>query len=180
MGGLLSTLFNFYPISGRESRILMLGLDGAGKTTMLYQLKLGEIVQTIPTVGFNVESIKVDKLTLTIWDASGQERLRPLWRHFYKNCIGLIFVIDSVDKSRMSQAKDMLHGVLRDIKNDMPNGALLIYANKQGEQKAMLVSEIRDELDLTSIKHLEWHIQGSCALTGEGLKEGLKWLVRKL
>ena len=72
----------------REMRILMVGLDAAGKTTILYKLKLGEIVTTIPTIGFNVETVEFKNISFTVWDVGGQDKIRPLWRHYFQNTQG--------------------------------------------------------------------------------------------
>merc|ERR1712065_122904 len=82
----------------KEMRILMVGLDAAGKTTILYKLKLGEIVTTIPTIGFNVETVEYKNISFTVWDVGGQDKIRPLWRHYFQNTQGVIFVIDSNDR----------------------------------------------------------------------------------
>merc|ERR1712203_1094112 len=82
-------------------RILMVGLDAAGKTTILYKLKLGEVVTTIPTIGFNVETVEYKNINFTVWDVGGQDKIRPLWRHYYQNTNGIIFVVDSADADRM-------------------------------------------------------------------------------
>lgn len=78
MGKLLSKIFG-----NKEMRILMLGLDAAGKTTILYKLKLGQSVTTIPTVGFNVETVTYKNVKFNVWDVGGQDKIRPLWRHYY-------------------------------------------------------------------------------------------------
>ena len=67
----------------KQMRILMVGLDAAGKTTILYKLKLGEIVTTIPTIGFNVETVEYKNICFTVWDVGGQDKIRPLWRHYF-------------------------------------------------------------------------------------------------
>merc|ERR1712182_60385 len=85
----------------QEMRILMVGLDAAGKTTILYKLKLGEVVTTIPTIGFNVETVEYKNISFTVWDVGGQDKIRPLWRHYYQNTQGLIFVVDSNDRDRI-------------------------------------------------------------------------------
>ncbi|KAK8650054.1 hypothetical protein V6N13_139704 [Hibiscus sabdariffa] len=72
----------------KEMRILMVGLDAAGKTTILYKLKLGEIVTTIPTIGFNVETVEYKNISFTVWDVGGQDKIRPLWRHYFQNTQG--------------------------------------------------------------------------------------------
>src|SRR3990167_8132182 len=100
MGSIFAKLFN----PKKEMRILMVGLDAAGKTTILYKLKLGEIVTTIPTIGFNVETVEYKKINFTVWDVGGQDKIRPLWRHYYQNTQGLIFVVDSNDKDRIQEA----------------------------------------------------------------------------
>ena len=78
----------------------MLGIDASGKTTLLYQMRLSEVVSTIPTIGFNVENISHQGYTLTIWDVGGQDKIRLLWAHYYSNTNVLVYVIDSIDKER--------------------------------------------------------------------------------
>ena len=82
-------------------RILMLGLNGAGKTTILYQLKFGETVKTIPTIGFNVETLDYKGMAFTVWDVGGQDKIRVLWKHYYHNTDGLIFVVDSTERESL-------------------------------------------------------------------------------
>ena len=86
----------------------IVGLDAAGKTTILYKLKLGEIVTTIPTIGFNVETVEYKNICFTVWDVGGQDKIRPLWRHYFQNTQGLIFVVDSNDRERITEAQDEL------------------------------------------------------------------------
>merc|ERR1719330_1744709 len=114
----------------------MIGLDAAGKTTVLYQLKIGEVVNTVPTIGFNVETLQYKKLNMTVWDIGGQEKLRPLWRHYFAEADGLIFVVDSNDVERIApkddeegSAKRELHRCLAD--DSLKGIPLLIFANKQ-------------------------------------------------
>ena len=90
----------------------MLGLDAAGKTTTLYKLKLNETVNTIPTIGFNVENVTYKNLEFNCWDLGGQTVLRPLWRHYYENCQGLIFVVDSHDRERMEEATEVFQELI--------------------------------------------------------------------
>ncbi|KAK9221418.1 hypothetical protein WN944_009844 [Citrus x changshan-huyou] len=99
----------------KEMRILMVGLDAAGKTTILYKLKLGEIVTTIPTIGFNVETVEYKNISFTVWDVGGQDKIRPLWRHYFQNTQGLIFVVDSNDRDRVVEARDELHRMLNEV-----------------------------------------------------------------
>ncbi|KAF2295379.1 hypothetical protein GH714_032706 [Hevea brasiliensis] len=158
----------------KEMRILMVGLDAAGKTTILYKLKLGEIVTTIPTIGFNVETVEYKNVSFTVWDVGGQDKIRPLWRHYFQNTQGLIFVVDSNDRERISEARDELHRMLSE--DELRDATLLVFANKQDLPNAMTVSEITDKLGLHSLRQRRWYIQATCATSGQGLYEGLDWL----
>merc|ERR1712131_371995 len=123
-GGLFRNLFG-----KKEMRILMVGLDAAGKTTILYKLKLGEIVTTIPTIGFNVETVEYKNISFTVWDVGGQDKIRPLWRHYYQNTQGLIFVVDSNDRERIGEAREELMRMLNE--DELRDAVLLVFANKQ-------------------------------------------------
>ncbi|KAL7151029.1 hypothetical protein ABFS83_04G004100 [Erythranthe nasuta] len=158
----------------REMRILMVGLDAAGKTTILYKLKLGEIVTTIPTIGFNVETVEFKNINFTVWDIGGQDKIRPLWRYYFQNTQGLIFVVDSIDRDRIVEARDELHKMLNE--DQLRDAVLLVFANKQDLPNAMNAAEITDKLGLHSIGKRHWYIQSTCATSGEGLYEGLDWL----
>mmetsp|Transcript_39240 Transcript_39240/g.57718 ORF Transcript_39240/g.57718 Transcript_39240/m.57718 type:complete len:179 (-) Transcript_39240:116-652(-) len=157
-----------------ERRILMVGLDAAGKTTILYKLKLGEVVTTIPTIGFNVETVEYKNISFTVWDVGGQDKIRTLWRHYYQNTQGLIFVIDSNDSARFEDARQELQKMLTE--DELSEAVLLVFANKQDLPKAKNPAEITEKLGLTSMRGREWFIQPCCATTGEGLYEGLDWL----
>uniref|UniRef100_A0A8R7P684 ADP-ribosylation factor n=1 Tax=Triticum urartu TaxID=4572 RepID=A0A8R7P684_TRIUA len=124
----------------KEMRILMVGLDAAGKTTILYKLKLGEIVTTIPTIGFNVETVEYKNISFTVWDVGGQDKIRPLWRHYFQNTQGLIFVVDSNDRERVVEARDELHRMLNE--DELRDAVLLVFANKQDLPNAMNAAEI--------------------------------------
>ena len=123
-----------------ERRILMVGLDAAGKTTILYKLKLGEIVTTIPTIGFNVETVEYKNINFTVWDVGGQDKIRPLWRHYYQNTQGLIFVVDSNDRDRVDDAKEELHRMLNE--DELRDAVVLVFANKQDLPQAMPAAEV--------------------------------------
>merc|ERR1739841_244508 len=158
----------------KEMRILMVGLDNAGKTTVLYKLKLGEVVTTIPTIGFNVETVEYKNISFTVWDVGGQTKIRPLWRHYFQNTQGLIFVVDSNDRDRIHETKDELHKMLNE--DDLRDAVLLVFANKQDLPNAMNAAEITDKLGLHALKQRHWYIQAAIATSGEGLYEGLDWL----
>jgi len=157
-----------------NGRILMIGLDNSGKTTVLYFLKLGEIIQTTPTIGFNVETVHYKNVQFTVWDIGGQDKIRSLWRHYYTNCTGIIFVVDSTDVDRMDEAALELKKVLKE--EEVRNSVLLVLANKQDMKQALSVKEITEKLGLHDYRTRTWHVQATCATSGSGLYEGLDWL----
>eukprot|EP00287_Rhodomonas_sp_CCMP768_P011455 CAMPEP_0196729756 /NCGR_PEP_ID=MMETSP1091-20130531/10035_1 /TAXON_ID=302021 /ORGANISM="Rhodomonas sp., Strain CCMP768" /LENGTH=344 /DNA_ID=CAMNT_0042072675 /DNA_START=127 /DNA_END=1164 /DNA_ORIENTATION=- len=176
MGGFQSVFKRLF--SKKEMRILMVGLDAAGKTTILYKLKLGEIVTTIPTIGFNVETVEYKNINFTVWDVGGQDKIRPLWRHYFQNTQGLIFVVDSNDRDRAAEARDELHRMLNE--DELRDAVLLVFANKQDLPNAMNAADITDKLGLHNLRQRNWYIQATCATSGEGLYEGLDWLSNQL
>ena len=127
--GNFASVFKRLISSKKDIRILMVGLDAAGKTTILYKLKLGENVTTIPTIGFNVETVEYKNINFTVWDVGGQDKIRPLWRHYYTNTQAVIFVVDCNDRDRIAEAKDELHRMLQE--EDLRDADLLVLANKQ-------------------------------------------------
>ncbi|CAO2601008.1 ADP-ribosylation factor 3 [Lemmus lemmus] len=158
-GNLLKSL-----IGKKEMRILMVGLDAAGKTTILYK--------------FNVETVEYKNISFTVWDVGGQDKIRPLWRHYFQNTQGLIFVVDSNDRERVNEAREELMRMLAE--DELRDAVLLVFANKQDLPNAMNAAEITDKLGLHSLRHRNWYIQATCATSGDGLYEGLDWLANQL
>uniref|UniRef100_A0A915PAA8 ADP-ribosylation factor n=1 Tax=Meloidogyne floridensis TaxID=298350 RepID=A0A915PAA8_9BILA len=183
MGNVFTNLFKGL-FGKKEMRILMVGLDAAGKTTILYKLKLGEIVTTIPTIGFNVETVEyrnivsLENKSFTVWDVGGQDKIRPLWRHYFQNTQGLIFVVDSNDRERAGEAREELMRMLAE--DELRDAVLLVFANKQDLPNAMNAAEVTDKLGLHTLRNRNWYIQATCATSGDGLYEGLDWLSNQL
>ena len=175
MGAKISRFFDMF--GKKDARIVMVGLDAAGKTTVLYKIKLNDVVTTIPTIGFNVERVEYKNLRMTIWDIGGQDRLRPLWRHYYDNTNGVIFVLDSADETRIKIARDEIHKMMEEPA--LENAKLVVFANKQDMKNAMPASEVVQALELKKLRQ-EWYVQPTSAATGMGLYEGLDWLASKL
>merc|ERR1712070_561319 len=178
MGGLLMSKIWGRILCAKDMRILMVGLDAAGKTTILYKFKLGEVVTTIPTVGFNVETVEYKNISFTMWDVGGQDKLRPLWRHYYEGTNGLIYVVDSNDRERIEDAREELHKMLNE--HEMADAVALVFANKQDLPNAMPAVEISEKLGLNSLRNRQWFIQSACATSGDGLYEGIDWMSRTL
>ncbi|XP_052096056.1 uncharacterized protein LOC127731163 isoform X2 [Mytilus californianus] len=147
---------------GNSLRIVMVGLDGSGKTTLMYRLVTGEVIEATPTLGFNVETITYKDNEFTIWDMGGQENIRRLWRHYFLRIRGILFVIDSADKDRIDEAQQLLDELLQ---NDELLGA-------------MKEKDIVELLELKQISGRLCTIQGTSAITGAGIHKALDNILR--
>jgi len=176
MGGLLSYFRNL--IGSREMRILILGLDGAGKTTILYRLQVGDVVTTIPTIGFNVEQVTYKNLKFQVWDLGGQTSIRPYWRCYYSNTDAIIYVVDSADRDRMGVSKQELVAMLEE--EELAGAVLVVMANKQDMQGAMSVAEVHSALGLDALRNRTLQIFKTSATKGEGLDQAMDWLANAL
>ncbi|XP_032391871.1 ADP-ribosylation factor-like protein 4A [Etheostoma spectabile] len=183
MGNGLSDHHPLFPClpSFQALHIVILGLDCAGKTTVLYRLRFNEFVNTVPTKGFNTEKIKVSlgcsqrKASFHFWDVGGQEKLRPLWRSYTRCADGIVFVVDSVDAERIEEAKTELHKITRLVENQ--GVPVLVVANKQDLRNSLSLAEMESMLALGELSTATpWHLQSACAIIGEGLQEGLEKL----
>lgn len=190
--------FFFLSFSTRSSLSHQVGLDNAGKTSILYRLHLGESVSTTPTLGCNVERVVAPTssrstptdggaaptsasssssssgLEFEVWDLGGQANLRPSWAAYYKSSDAAILVVDCTDRARVGIARGELISLLND--DHLADAPLLVFANKQDARDAMRPPELTAALALHGVQLHDWHVQGCCALSGEGLEDGLRWL----
>jgi len=173
MGIIFSKLWALF--GNEEHKIVILGLDNAGKTTILYQFLMNEVVQTSPTIGSNVEEVKWRNISFLMWDLGGQQSLRQSWSTYFANTEFVILVVDSTDSERLSLVKSELDKLV--VHEDLQNASFLIYANKQDVKGSLSPAVISKELNLTSLRSQRWQIQPCCALSGEGLTLGLEWIV---
>lgn len=173
MGIVFSTVFQQL-FGSKEVRILILGLDNAGKTTILYRLQADEVIATTPTIGFNVETVQYKNIKFQVWDLGGQSSIRPYWRCYFPNTNAIIYVVDSIDKSRLGDSNQELKLMLEE--EELKGVTLLIFANKQDLPNAMTAQEISEGLGLTEIRNRQWAIFQTSALRGSGITEGLDWL----
>lgn len=179
MGNIVNQIWGSLFNLNKQAKILLLGLDSAGKTTIIYQFKLGEQVVAIPTIGFNVEEVKYKNISFTMWDVGGQERIRNMWHHYIDNSDALIFVIDSSDRDRFETCKKELDYLLS--REELANASVLIYANKQDLPGAASPHEITQVLGLDRYKSShQWYVQSSVATRLDGLYEGLDWLSQRM
>eukprot|EP00871_Galdieria_phlegrea_P004368 jgi/Galph1/4932/GphlegSOOS_G3576.1 len=172
MGNFFSTLFQRL-FGNKEVRVLMVGLDNAGKTTILYRIKEGNMIKTVPTIGFNMEQVEVKNLKMQVWDLGGQASIRPYWRSYYQKQEALIFVVDSTDKERLETAKVELLSILQE--EELSNAVIAIFANKQDLPNAASSADISIALGLDSIRDRTWTIIATSGATGDGITEGFEW-----
>ncbi len=159
----------------KEIRILILGLDNAGKTTIVKKFN-GEDINTIsPTLGFNIKTLFFKDFKLSIWDVGGQVSIRTYWRNFFEQTDGLIWVIDSSDQSRLHSCKAELHELLKQER--LAGATLLIFYNKSDIEGSMSLEQIKEFLDLDKIHSRHWAILPSSGVSGSGLLQGIGWMV---
>mmetsp|Transcript_45591 Transcript_45591/g.93271 ORF Transcript_45591/g.93271 Transcript_45591/m.93271 type:complete len:182 (+) Transcript_45591:167-712(+) len=178
MGLFVSKVANLFS-NTQDARILLVGLDSAGKTTVLYKFALNETVNTTPTIGFNVETVQYKRIKFVMWDVGGQEKIRYLWKHYYQGTDGVVFMVDSVDRDRFDEARKELQNMLDD--ELLQDAAILVLANKQDLKGAASADEIVTALGLLDLpSRRKWQVHATNAVTGEGLYEGLDWLATEL
>ncbi|WDK16726.1 ADP-ribosylation factor family protein [Colletotrichum graminicola] len=164
-------------LKDKEMRILMLGLDNAGKTTIVKKI-MGEDVNSVsPTLGFIIKTIDYDGylIALSSWDVGGQKTLRSYWRNYFEKTDALIWVVDATDRLRIEDCREELHGLLQEER--LSGASLLVFANKTDVNGCMNEREILQGLQLEAIRTHHWHILRCSAMTGINLKEGLAWVV---
>ena len=177
MGLAISSLWGY--LSGTtEHKIVMVGLDNAGKSTLLYRLHLGDVIETQPTVGSNVEEVSHRSVRFQVWDLGGQDKLRRVWSTYYVGAAAVVLVVDSLDRARLPLLREELGAITSAA--ELAGAALLVFANKQDLPGAMTAVEITQQLQLHGDKERAWQIQPCSAKEGSGLYEGLDWLVHTL
>ncbi|XP_037948083.1 ADP-ribosylation factor-like protein 3 [Teleopsis dalmanni] len=176
--GLLSLLRKLRSTPDKEARILLLGLDNAGKTTILKQLASEDITTITPTAGFNIKSVAADGFKLNVWDIGGQWKIRPYWKNYFANTDILIYVIDCTDRKRLSETGSELFELLMD--NRLKQVPLLVFANKQDLPDAMSSAEVAEKIELVRLQERTWQIQGCSAANNTGIKEGMDWICRNI
>ncbi|KAK7094421.1 ADP-ribosylation factor-like protein 3 [Littorina saxatilis] len=174
--GLLALLRKLKSSPDKELRILLLGLDNAGKTTLLKQLASEDVSHITPTQGFNIKSVQSSGFKLNVWDIGGQRRIRPYWKNYFENTDLLIYVIDSADRKRLEETGEELRELLEEEK--LAGVPVMIFANKQDLVNACAAHEIAEGLNLNSIRDREWRIQPCSAISGEGVRDGIEWVIK--
>lgn len=162
----------------KEIRILVLGLDNAGKTTIMRRMN-GDPIDTIsPTLGFNISTLEFDGYKVNFWDIGGQRTIRPYWRNYFEQTDGIVWVVDSADRERMNDCANELKGLLKEDR--LAGASLLVFANKQDIEGALSGEQIQDALQLGLLTTHHWAIKPCSAVTGDNLLDGLQWLIQDI
>ncbi|BEI82650.1 hypothetical protein CcaverHIS002_0305180 [Cutaneotrichosporon cavernicola] len=177
MAGLL-TIIRKNKAKAREMRVLFLGLDNAGKTTILKRMSGGDISSISPTLGFNIQTLMRGEYTLNIWDVGGQRTLRPYWRNYFESTDAVVWVVDSSDALRMGDGAEELRALLSEER--LAGATLLVFANKQDLAGSLSVDQIREALGLEQIDSHKWRIVPCSAISGDGLDKGMDWVVGEI
>ncbi|KAL0034359.1 hypothetical protein WJX77_010983 [Trebouxia sp. C0004] len=159
----------------KEMRLLMVGLDNAGKTTIVKRLNNEDITTISPTLGFNIKTMQFNGYRLNIWDVGGQKTLRSYWRNYYEQTDALIWVVDTTDVHRLEDCRSELHNLLKEER--LTGATLLIFANKQDLAGSLAATQLQKVLDLEAMGTRHWRIVGCSAVTGAGLIDGFDWVV---
>ncbi|KAL1491883.1 hypothetical protein ABEB36_012410 [Hypothenemus hampei] len=177
--------FYKYIVQKDEYCVLILGLDNAGKTTYLEaaKTKLTKNYKAInpakitTTVGLNIGKIEVNGVQLNFWDLGGQSELQSLWDKYYNECHAIIYIVDSSDRERINDSKEVFDKM---IANENLQGVpLLVLANKQDLPECMGVREVKPIFNKNAhlVGKRDCMVMPVSALTGEGVDEGIRWLV---
>ncbi|KAI9802098.1 MAG: ADP-ribosylation factor-like protein 2 [Piccolia ochrophora] len=163
-------------LKDKEMRILMLGLDNAGKTTIVKKVMNEDVNSVSPTLGFIIKTIDFDGYKLNIWDVGGQKTLRSYWKNYFEKTDALIWVVDATDRLRIDDCREELAGLL--LEERLVGASLLVFLNKTDVEGCMGEEDVRQGLQLDSIATHKWTIIRCSGITGSNLREGLNWVVQ--
>lgn len=167
----------------RPARVIVVGLDNSGKSCLINALKptRASVHEVTPTVGFAKDTFARGGFTFDVWDMSGAGAYRSLWETYYRDADAVLFVVDASDRLRLCVARDELETLLRHADIAARKPPMLFFANKMDLPGAAAPKEMTEDLGLRElVRDRPWQIAASNALTGEGVDEGLAWLVSAL
>ncbi|CAM6101290.1 unnamed protein product [Calypogeia fissa] len=174
-----------YLFSKAEFHVLILGIDKAGKTTLLEKLKTlySDFEglppdRIVPTVGLNIGRIEAHKSKLIFWDLGGQLGLRTIWEKYFEEAHAVLYVVDAASETRLEDAKSAFEKVLRH--EDLQGAPVLIFANKQDLPGAASAEELGRQLHLKELDSRESNVMAISAYDGSGIRDGVTWLVEAM
>ncbi|KXN74381.1 ADP-ribosylation factor-like 2-like protein [Conidiobolus coronatus NRRL 28638] len=174
----LLTIIRKQKLKEKQMRVLILGLDNAGKTTIVKKLKGEDISEISPTLGFNIQSFDYDGYTVDFWDIGGQKSIRAYWKNYFENTEGLIWVVDSSDLTRLQDCKTELFQLMDQER--LAGATVLILANKQDIKGALTAEEIQTYLELEKIEKHHWAIYPCSGVTGDNVLDAVDWIIKDI
>ncbi|AOA65338.1 GTP-binding protein involved in beta-tubulin (Tub2p) folding [Komagataella phaffii CBS 7435] len=180
--GLLS-IIRKQKLKDKEIRVLLLGLDNSGKTTIVKSLLNEDVKEVSPTMGFNINTLSYQEFTLNIWDIGGQSTLRPFWFNYFERTDSLVWVVDVSAINRLRESFQEFEKVLQEDR--LVGCNLLILLNKidiipTDKSLDAIVSDVVEELHLKEITNHCWNVLPVSAYTGQNLHQGIDWVVEEV
>lgn len=161
---------------------MLVGPEASGKSTILCKVNLRDVVPTVPTVGFKVESVEYKDFRFTVWEhraTMDDNKAHQIWRRNYAGTNGIVFVVDSSNADALAKARVDLHSMM--LEEELAEAAVLVVANKQDLPNAQSAEEVCDKLGLEDLPgNQRWFLQPASAVHGDGLYEGLDWLAQEI
>eukprot|EP00347_Sterkiella_histriomuscorum_P000030 403377450 len=182
MGNWITNVWDRLFNEKREFKMVIIGLDAAGKTTILKKMRFDEIMPTAPTIGIETEDIQVKNINIKVFDLAGQEKMRNVWKYYYSSIEGIIFVLDASNRERILEAKDEIQNLLQN--EEAKQIPILILANKQDLEGAIKGNEMTEMLGLVEYVNKKpvpfIKVQESSAVQDRGLYDGFEWIVDRI
>eukprot|EP01064_Diplonema_japonicum_P000448 TRINITY_DN102_c3_g1_i1.p2 TRINITY_DN102_c3_g1~~TRINITY_DN102_c3_g1_i1.p2 ORF type:complete len:185 (+),score=46.45 TRINITY_DN102_c3_g1_i1:56-610(+) len=161
----------------QEMELTLVGLQNAGKTTLLNVISDGKAKpNTIPTVGLNIRKITKGNISIKLWDIGGQPRFRGMWERYCRGVNAIVYVVDSADRSTVDAAQKELMELMQ--KPALEKIPLLVLGNKNDVPSHMNEAELRQALDLDSIKGREVCVYSISAKNSVNIDVTLQWLIK--
>jgi len=160
-----------------KQHVAIIGLDAAGKTTIMKRILRSEYSLSKPTFGVNIEVYQYRTLEFVVWDLGGHAPIRKtLWKKFVTKAQTIVFVVDAADKKRFHLAKEVFY---ESLENTDPKAPILFLANKSDKEDTASSVEIMEALELQKMTRIDrpFNMFRCSALTGEGLFQAWDWLV---
>ena len=177
MGTTINKLSQTFCTKIQYFKVLILGLEGAGKTTIFERIRTSDLNYTSPTIGFNVEQVKLDNFIINLWDFGGHEKIMCLWERYFDNVDLIILVLDSTDNENVEKVKE----IFDIIKSKTKDTFILLLANKIDlKDQSMSTNEMAKLFDIYKYDLKIVNFIPCSAVTSQGMGEMKKSIVTAL
>ena len=172
MGSFFSSIYEMFS-DYKNIKIVFLGLPNAGKTTILYLLKIGEVIKSIPTISFNKEEIKDKNVRFEAWDLAGSDNSINYWKYYIQGANAIIYVVDASDEKKHLKSKEILHSTLKIMESE--EVIIAILSNKHDLVGCVKYPEFVKNFELNKIKK-KWQVFETNKDDTEGYFEAMQWI----